>query len=454
MQAASQLKLDLVSIDGAWSGTAGDALVVLLNSVGDSVASSALSAALVNTAGEWYFEGEDGWIPMDDALGAELESDFKSSVAVSKHRCYGHEYAFDLQQMKQRNLQTNKVRPIRRVKLEANGGGPNRQVLDFSDFLQENKDKDKELWTQLLQYWEKGLTHTRRQHKWMGFGCSSVAIDSPEGQGVLTAVATSISNGPVPRVLEVWRIQNEELMRDFLHFGAKLRRELTAEGKAGLLRCASLFHGTRNFENVYSIGATGFDRNYSAAREAVTAYGKGAYFAVSAAYSLRGYSCHHESLGGNLVFLASVWVAEHTRGEPTMLNPPFKRGSGCLRYETTVDNPNKPTMHVAYRDGQSYPSYLIRFEDRGESAHSQPPSGPGFGFATHAPPPLFGGGMFAAAPQAPPPLFGGGMFAAAPQAPPSVFGNFSGTMGVPASVFSGTQAPPSVFGGTFPYKSG
>jgi hypothetical protein len=62
--------------------------------------------------------------------------------------------------------------------------------------------------------------------------------------------------------------------------------------------------------------------------------------------------------------------------------------------------------------------------------------------------------MFAAAPQAPPPLFGGGMFAAAPQAPPSVFGNFSGTMGVPASVFSGTQAPPSVFGGTFPYKSG
>ena len=43
VQAASQLKLDLVSIDGAWSGTAGDALVVLLNSVGDSVASSALS---------------------------------------------------------------------------------------------------------------------------------------------------------------------------------------------------------------------------------------------------------------------------------------------------------------------------------------------------------------------------------------------------------------------------
>jgi hypothetical protein len=56
------------------------------------------------------------------------------------------------------------------------------------------------------------------------------------------------------------------------------------------------------------------------------------------------------------------------------------------------------------------------------------------------------------------------MFAAAPQAPPSVFGNFSGTMGVPPSVFGGAQAPPSVFGGaqappsafggTFPYKSG
>ena len=42
-QAASQLQLDLISPNGAWSGTAGDALVRLLNSVGDSVASSALS---------------------------------------------------------------------------------------------------------------------------------------------------------------------------------------------------------------------------------------------------------------------------------------------------------------------------------------------------------------------------------------------------------------------------
>ena len=41
-QAASQLQLDLISPNGAWSGTAGDALVRLLNSVGDSVASSAL----------------------------------------------------------------------------------------------------------------------------------------------------------------------------------------------------------------------------------------------------------------------------------------------------------------------------------------------------------------------------------------------------------------------------
>ncbi|MFN9938001.1 MAG: hypothetical protein ACK56I_00870, partial [bacterium] len=99
-----------------------------------------------------------------------------------------------------------------------------------------------------------------------------------------------------------------------------------------------MFHGTRNFGNVDNIAATGFDRNYSAARESTTAFGKGAYFAVSAAYSLRGYSCEHQALGGSLLFLANVWVAEHTRGDPSMLNPPFKRGSACLRYETTVDN--------------------------------------------------------------------------------------------------------------------
>jgi hypothetical protein len=154
-------------------------------------------------------------------------------------------------------------------------------------------------------------------------------------------------------------------MRDFLHFGAKLRRELTAEGKGGLLRCASLFHGTRNFSNVDTIAATGFDRNYSAAKDSTTAFGKGAYFAVSAAYSLRGYSCQHEALGGSLLFLANVWVAEHARGDPSMLNPPFKRGSACLRYETTVDNAQAPSMHVVYRDGQSYPAYLIHFEGPG-----------------------------------------------------------------------------------------
>jgi len=58
-------------------------------------------------------------------------------------------------------------------------------------------------------------------------------------------------------------------------------------------------------------------------------------------------------------------VAEHTRGDPSMLNQPFKSGSACLRYETTVDNVPAPSMHVVYRDGQSYPAYLIHFEGPG-----------------------------------------------------------------------------------------
>jgi hypothetical protein len=312
--------------------------------------------------GEWQFESEDGWAAMNDTTSNQLEEDFESfrqsSFAVFKHACSGYAYEFDLEKMQQRNLRTNKVRRIMRKEVETSGAG---QSLDFGDLLEEHKD------TKLLQFWDRQVIPMRRRN----FCYSAVSLQSDEGQGVVTAVSSSLSGTAVPQILAVWRIQNKELMRDFLHFGAKLRRELTAEGNGGLLRCASLFHGTRNFSNVDTIAATGFDRNYSAGRDSTTAFGKGAYFAVSAAYSLRGYSCQHEALGGSVLFLANVWVAEHTRGDPSMLNPPFKRGSACLRYETTVDNVQVPSMHVVYRDGQSYPAYLIRFEGPG-LAHQIP----------------------------------------------------------------------------------
>ena len=318
--------------------------------------------------GEWHFESEAGWAAMGYTLSTQLEADFETfrkhsiehsigchrqcSFAVFKHECSGYTYEFNLYTMQQLNTHTNKVRRIMRKEMETSGAG---KSLDFSDLLEEHKD------TKLLQFWDRQLAPVRQRN----FGYSAVSLDSDEGKGVATAVSSSLSGAAVPRILAVWRIQNKELMRDFLHFGAKLRRELTAEGKAGLLRCASLFHGTRNFGNVDTIAATGFDRNYSAAKDSTTAFGKGAYFAVSAAYSLRGYSCEHQALGGSLLFLANVWVAEHTRGDPSMLNPPFKRGSACLRYETTVDNVPAPSMHVVYRDGQSYPAYLIHFEGPG-----------------------------------------------------------------------------------------
>jgi len=314
--------------------------------------------------GEWQFESENGWAPMDHALSTQLEADFESfrkhslgchhkcPFAVFQHVCSGYTYEFNLHNMQQRNLRTNKVRRIMRKEVETSGAG---QSVDFSDLLEEHKD------TKLLQFWDRQLAPVRQRN----FCYSAVSLEGEEGQGVVTAVSSSLSGAAVPRILAVWRIQNKELMRDFLHFGARLRRELTAEGKGGLLRCASLFHGTRNFGNVDTIAATGFDRNYSAAKDSTTAFGKGAYFAVSAAYSLRGYSCEHQALGGSLLFLANVWVAEHTRGDPSMLNPPFKRSSAFLRYETTVDNVPAPSMHVVYRDGQSYPAYLIHFEGPG-----------------------------------------------------------------------------------------
>lgn len=89
-------------------------------------------------------------------------------------------------------------------------------------------------------------------------------------------------------------------------------------------------------------------------------YGKGVYFAVNAQYSARGYS-QPDASGTKRMYVARVLTGRYTKGEAQMKNPPPRANDPTDRYDSLVDNCQKPNMFVIFHDDQAYPEYLITF---------------------------------------------------------------------------------------------
>ena len=66
--------------------------------------------------------------------------------------------------------------------------------------------------------------------------------------------------------------------------------------------------------------------------------------------------------GVQRVFYCKVLVGEYCKGEESLKQPPIRKG--YLRYDSTVDNPPRPEIFVAYHDAQMYPEYLVSFRLR------------------------------------------------------------------------------------------
>jgi poly [ADP-ribose] polymerase 10/14/15 len=54
-------------------------------------------------------------------------------------------------------------------------------------------------------------------------------------------------------------------------------------------------------------------------------------------------------------------VGEFAQGKDGLKEPPLKPGSTVMRYDSTVDDVNKPEIFVVFHDADAYPEYLIRF---------------------------------------------------------------------------------------------
>ena len=91
-----------------------------------------------------------------------------------------------------------------------------------------------------------------------------------------------------------------------------------------------------------------------------TAYGKGYYFAKTAALS-NGYAKPNEAINTRKMFLARVIVGEYARGDPTMSRPPPRNSAkpfGDL-YDSCVNSLPDPIIFVIFENSQCYPEWLI-----------------------------------------------------------------------------------------------
>ncbi|CAK0877372.1 unnamed protein product [Prorocentrum cordatum] len=139
---------------------------------------------------------------------------------------------------------------------------------------------------------------------------------------------------------------------------------LDGAGREPLLGARLLWHGTRSVDGLLDICSDGFDR----ARAATCAFGRGCYFAASAAYSDR-YACGVRVPGDppqrrlRAVLLAAVLVGELVKGQPNMYPPPVKPHSRTgERYENACDKTESPGIIVTFRDGQAMPAYVLVYE--------------------------------------------------------------------------------------------
>lgn len=145
-------------------------------------------------------------------------------------------------------------------------------------------------------------------------------------------------------------------------FSHKRSMEHTAqrEGLIEPINEQQLFHGTDSEEVVRGICVNGFDFRVSGKNG--TVYGKGAYFARDASYS----NNYTNIRGKKYMFQAKVLVGRFTKGTADMTRPPPR--AGHVLYDSCVNDINQPTIFVTFDQNQSYPEFLIEYEDMSPGA--------------------------------------------------------------------------------------
>ncbi|XP_044288832.1 protein mono-ADP-ribosyltransferase TIPARP [Varanus komodoensis] len=160
------------------------------------------------------------------------------------------------------------------------------------------------------------------------------------------------------RILKILRVQNQFLWEKY-----KRKKEYMSKKMTGLDRIMNerhLFHGTSE-DVVDGICKHNFDPRVCGKH--ATMFGQGSYFARKASYS-HNFS-KRSPKGVHYMFLAKVLTGRYTVGNHSMRRPPPVNPASITSdlYDSCVDNFFEPQIFVIFNDDQSYPYFVIQYEE-------------------------------------------------------------------------------------------
>ncbi|XP_058243851.1 protein mono-ADP-ribosyltransferase TIPARP isoform X2 [Hemibagrus wyckioides] len=160
------------------------------------------------------------------------------------------------------------------------------------------------------------------------------------------------------RILKILRVQNPFLWEKYKRKKEYMSRRMSDVER--LLNERHLFHGTSQ-DVVEGICKHNFDPRVCGKH--ATMFGQGSYFARRAAYSHS--FARRSPCGLHYMFLAKVLTGKFTVGNPGMRRPPPlcpRQPAGDL-FDSCVDNCVDPQIFVIFNDDQSYPYFIIQYEE-------------------------------------------------------------------------------------------
>ncbi|KAL7870371.1 hypothetical protein SRHO_G00078680 [Serrasalmus rhombeus] len=160
------------------------------------------------------------------------------------------------------------------------------------------------------------------------------------------------------RILKILRVQNPFLWEKYKRKKEYMSRRMSEMDR--LLNERHLFHGTSQ-DVVEGICKHNFDPRVCGKH--ATMFGQGSYFARKAVYS-HNFS-KRSARGVHYMFLAKVLTGRFTVGNPSMRRPPplCPRDPSSDLFDSCVDNWMDPQIFVIFNDDQSYPYFIIQYEE-------------------------------------------------------------------------------------------
>lgn len=160
------------------------------------------------------------------------------------------------------------------------------------------------------------------------------------------------------RILKIMRVQNLFLWEKYKRKKEFMTRKMTGLDK--IMNERHLFHGTSQ-DVVDGICKHNFDPRVCGKH--ATMFGQGSYFARKASYS-HNFSKRSPN-GVHYMFLAKVLTGRYVVGNHTMRRPPPLNPGDVTSdlYDSCVDNFFEPQIFVIFNDDQSYPYFIIQYEE-------------------------------------------------------------------------------------------